>query len=269
MPYYHVRITQKSNQWHDEVRLDLTLDRLEHLILEPYRKGVPITTGGKSISTDDIERLRITETTQDSTYLRPAAEVEQRRSMIIPPISVQWYIADMGKDISDEFITGPPGSERGETATSEATLSISASSSAQENARTFLDRFDETVTSDVIRSTSRQLFTDGHYSRAVEEAFKRLNNEVKAMSGFEELDGDKLMRQAFSANNPKLHLNSLSTISQKDEQRGYMDIFAGAMTGVRNPRAHDHELVDEPEVALELLVLANHLMRKLESSTKE
>ena len=135
--------------------------------------------------------------------------------------------------------------------------------------RSLTAQFNERVTDPRLQIASRRLFVDGHYTQAVEEAFKRLNNEVKAMSGFEELDGDKLMRQAFSANNPKLHLNSLSTISQKDEQRGYMDIFAGAMTGVRNPRAHDHELVDEPEVALELLVLANHLMRKLESATKE
>ena len=47
-----------------------------------------------------------------------------------------------------------------------------------------------------------------------------------------------------------------------------MDIFAGSMTGIRNPRAHEHDLVDEPEVALELLALANHLMRKLDAATK-
>ena len=57
-------------------------------------------------------------------------------------------------------------------------------------------------------------------------------------------------------------------MAAKDEQRGYMDIFAGSMTGIRNPRAHEHDLADEPEVALELLVLANHLMRKLDAATR-
>ena len=47
-----------------------------------------------------------------------------------------------------------------------------------------------------------------------------------------------------------------------------MDLFAGSMTGVRNPRAHEYKLTDEPEVALELLILANHLMRKLQAATK-
>ena len=133
--------------------------------------------------------------------------------------------------------------------------------------RSFTDRFDETVTMEALRSASRTLFQDGHYARAVEEAFKRLNNEVKAKSGLVQIDGEKLMRQAFSVHNPTLRLNNLLTTSQKDEQRGYMDLYAGAMTAIRNPRAHEHEVDDPPEVALEMLVLANHLMRMLERST--
>ena len=76
------------------------------------------------------------------------------------------------------------------------------------------------------------------------------------------------MRMAFSANSPTLQLNAFQSRSEKDEQQGYMDLYAGSMTGIRNPRAHEHGLTDEPEVALELLVLANHLMRKLQASTK-
>ena len=77
-----------------------------------------------------------------------------------------------------------------------------------------------------------------------------------------------LMRTAFSANAPVLKLSESESQSARDEQLGYMEIFAGSMTGIRNPRAHDHELVDETEVALEMLGLANHLMRKLDAATK-
>ena len=76
------------------------------------------------------------------------------------------------------------------------------------------------------------------------------------------------MRTAFSANSPVLILNAFESASDRDEQQGYMDIFAGSMTGIRNPRAHQHDLMDKPEVALELLVLANHLKRKLDEATK-
>ena len=74
------------------------------------------------------------------------------------------------------------------------------------------------------------------------------------------------MQRAFSPHNPLLKLSNLQTPSEQDEQRGYMDIYAGAMTGIRNPRAHEFQLVDTPESALEMIVLANHLMRKLDNS---
>ena len=130
-----------------------------------------------------------------------------------------------------------------------------------------VDLFDELVTSEPLREASGSLFRDGHYARAVEEAFKCLNNAVREKSGLTSQDGAALMRSAFSANNPVLHLNGFQTQSERDEQLGYMDIYAGAMTGIRNPRAHDHQLVDSPEAALEMIVLANHLMRKLDAAT--
>ena len=133
---------------------------------------------------------------------------------------------------------------------------------------TWLDRYDEIITNQPMRDASRTLFADYHYARAVEAAFKRLNNEVKTKSGLASQDGDSLMRTAFSANEPMLRLNSMKKRSEKDEQKGYMDIFAGAMSGIRNPRAHEHDLEDAPEVALELLVLANHLMRKVDAAKR-
>ena len=129
-----------------------------------------------------------------------------------------------------------------------------------------LDRFDEAVPIQELRGVSRKLFADGHYARAVEEAFKYLNNAVKKKSGLTEKDGADLMRAAFSANSPVLKLNEFLSDTEKSEQRGYMEIFAGTMTGIRNPRAHDHELDDQPEAALEMLALANHLIRKLNDS---
>lgn len=134
--------------------------------------------------------------------------------------------------------------------------------------RSEIDQFDDLVTSGSLQSASRELFADGYYARAVEEAFKCLNNEVKAKSGLTLEDGAPLMRKAFSANSPVLELNKLTTQSEKNEQQGYMDLFAGAMIGIRNPRAHDHQIQDDPDVALEMIVFANHLMRMLDGSTK-
>ena len=129
------------------------------------------------------------------------------------------------------------------------------------------DLFDELVTIPPLHEACNSLFRTERYARAVEEAFKCLNHAVAEKSGLTQRDGADLMRAAFSANSPVIKLNSLHTVSDQNEQRGYMDIYAGAMTGIRNPRAHDYQLIDNPETALEMIVLANHLMRKLNSSS--
>ena len=130
-----------------------------------------------------------------------------------------------------------------------------------------LDLYDQIITDEGLWRVSRKLFADGHYTRAVEESFKYLNNSVKSKSGLSNKDGADLMRAAFSTHNPALKINALQSRSDEDEQKGYMEIYVGVMIGIRNPRVHEHELVDEPQIALELLVCANHLMRMLNNST--
>jgi len=131
----------------------------------------------------------------------------------------------------------------------------------------FVELYDILVKSEAIRDATRKLFVDRHYARAVEEAYKCLDNVVKDKSGLP-ISGKDLMDKAFSEKNPILKLNALQTTSQKNEQIGYMIIFGGCMVGIRNPRAHDHQKVDSPEAALEMLVWANHLMRVVDKAKR-
>ena len=124
------------------------------------------------------------------------------------------------------------------------------------------DLFDALVTDEMLRKFTRPLFIDEHYARAVEEANKYIINAVKDRSRLS-IDGPDLMHKAFSETKPVLKLNDLRSQSNIDEQMGYRFIFAGCASGIRNPRAHLHDLRDDPDVALELLVLANHLVRAL------
>ena len=126
--------------------------------------------------------------------------------------------------------------------------------------------FDRLVQDKGLRQTSRQLFIHGHYALAVRQAVQYVNNRVKEESGVERKDGVDLMFHVFREQSPVLALNSLQTNSDIDEQRGYMHLFAGTMAAIRNPRTHEHDFEDDPEVALELLIQANHLMRMLESA---
>ncbi len=126
-----------------------------------------------------------------------------------------------------------------------------------------LDQFDALVTDSGLRRVCRKYFAAGFYSIAVEKAYVYIDNTVSKRSGLSENYGADLMRQVFSPKNATLRLNNLQTISDKNEQTGYMNIFAGAMQGIRNPRTHASEFENQPTEALELLIMANHLMRIL------
>ena len=123
-----------------------------------------------------------------------------------------------------------------------------------------LTLYDQLVTAPTLRAATRQLVADRYYALAVLEAYKCLNNVVKERAR-SSADGAALMRSVFSPQNPVLRLNDLRSETKRNQQQGYMEIFAGCMVGIRNPRAHEHQYADEADVALEMLMWANHLMR--------
>ena len=142
-----------------------------------------------------------------------------------------------------------------------------ADAAVAEETRGRLVQFDIRVTDVGLHRACRRLFISGHYAEAVRMAFTYFDNMVREKSGQAEKDGADLMRFVFSAKKPLLKLNALKARSDLNEQEGYMHMFAGAMTGIRNPRSHEHDLVDDPDEALELLVMANHFMRRLNKAT--
>ena len=127
--------------------------------------------------------------------------------------------------------------------------------------------YDALITQPELINTTRRLFVDGYFALAVEEGFKQVNNTVKTKAN-QSIDGASLMRTVLSPKSPLLRLNRLKTQSQRDQQQGYMDILAGCMTGIRNPRAHEHQYLDDVDIALELLVLANHLLKMINQATR-
>jgi len=119
-----------------------------------------------------------------------------------------------------------------------------------------------------IRKVSEKLLTDGHYAQAILEAYKTVSNHVKEKSGRKDLDGQDLMSTVFSVKNPILKLNKLRSRSDQDEQMGFMFLFMGAMTGIRNPKAHDIVEQMDPIRSIEYLAFASLLSRRIEESAK-
>jgi len=83
----------------------------------------------------------------------------------------------------------------------------------------------------------------------------------------EELDGVALMRKAFSPQRPTIILENQDSQIGRDIQQGYMDLFAGAIAGIRNPKAHDVIEIDEKR-AIHHLFLASLLFYKLDERPK-
>lgn len=128
-----------------------------------------------------------------------------------------------------------------------------------------LDPFDSRNIHPDLPPKVRELFDDGHFPEATCLAFKYLDNKVQQHSGSSE-SGFKLMMAVFGGAIPKLPLNPLVTASHKDEQEGFQFVFAGAMRGIRNPRAHDVNIMDDPDICLDHLSLVSLLLRRLEQA---
>lgn len=127
------------------------------------------------------------------------------------------------------------------------------------------DPFDKRNIHPGLPAKVRTLFDDGHYPEATEHAFKHLDKKIQKLSLLTE-SGFKLMMAAFDGATPKVKLNALATTSEKDEQEGYRFMFAGAMKGIRNPRAHEPTIVDDPDICLDHLSFISLLLRRLEQS---
>ncbi len=110
----------------------------------------------------------------------------------------------------------------------------------------------------------RDLYRNKHYAEAIFTAYKVIFNEIKDITGINDLDGKQLAEKTFSLNSPLIKLNHLQTQSEKDEQLGFMMLFSGAALGIRNPKAHD--LINQTDElrALQYLSFASLLLSRLD-----
>jgi uncharacterized protein (TIGR02391 family) len=83
-----------------------------------------------------------------------------------------------------------------------------------------------------------------------------------------DLDGVKLTGQAFGIENGKLIFSEVESESGKNDQVGFMKIYEGVYTGVRNVKAHslNHDL-DERKAG-QYLVMLSLLARRVEECTE-
>jgi uncharacterized protein (TIGR02391 family) len=101
-------------------------------------------------------------------------------------------------------------------------------------------------------------FLRGEFDLAVFAAFREVEITVRELGGFNTEDiGVPLMRKAF-----KPSTGPLTDIQQNaSEQEGVCNLYAGAIGIFKNPSSHRDVKFDDPVEAVELIMLADILMR--------
>lgn len=110
----HVRITAKDprRRSKDALALDKDVEWLEEYVLAPRRQGQEIFIDGQVFAWDDIDEIHVTETEIESDRLLPIIRQRRRSEGIVVGIPDEWYVARDGRDVTDRYIKGPPGSPR-------------------------------------------------------------------------------------------------------------------------------------------------------------
>jgi predicted nucleotide-binding protein len=108
---FHVRITSRDplRRSHDALALDKDSDWIEERIAAPRREGRDIFIDGQVFTWDSIDKILITETEETSEQLIPQIHAHRQGKRSVGWLSDRWYVASDGRDVTERFITGPPG----------------------------------------------------------------------------------------------------------------------------------------------------------------
>lgn len=100
-------------------------------------------------------------------------------------------------------------------------------------------------------------FMRGAYPTAVFEAMRAVEIAVREAAGFPQSEiGMRMVRKAFHiTTGPLTDMNA-----DEGEREALCALFAGAIGSYKNPHSHRHVPIDTPREAVEIILLASHLL---------
>lgn len=114
----------------------------------------------------------------------------------------------------------------------------------------------------VIKAKVWGIFLKGDYDTAIFQAFKEVEVAVRQAAGLgDDLDGPDLMLKAFQPPDGPLADRNTSP----ELQEATLDLFASSISLYRNPLRQENITVTNSTHAAEIIVMASHLMRIIDS----
>ncbi|MBO6901172.1 MAG: TIGR02391 family protein [Rhizobiaceae bacterium] len=105
-------------------------------------------------------------------------------------------------------------------------------------------------------------FIRGNYATAVFVAMRQVEIAVRKAGGYgPKVIGVELMRQAFHPDKGPLR----DPETESGERDARMHLFAGAIGAYKNPPSHREVDMNDPDEAMEVILLASHLLRIVEA----
>ena len=114
-----------------------------------------------------------------------------------------------------------------------------------------------------IVASSLSQYRNGHLRDAVLNGVIAVFDMIRGRTGLN-LDGKDLVGQAFGLDKGKLVFSEIGTETGRNDQKGFLQIYEGIYTGVRNVKAHslNHDLNEQK--AAHYLVTLSLLARRVE-----
>lgn len=163
------------------------------------------------------------------------------------------------------LLAGMQCTEEGKLEMVEAATTLSQAESRARAMRAGLER--RNVHPEVLRFCSAEWLADDYF-HAVQEAVKSVMDKLRRLTGLT-TDGSELVGATLGGETPRLAINPRRTKSEKDEQKGFVNLLTGVYGMFRNPTSHEariHWPMSQQD-AEDIMSMVSLLQRRLDGAT--